>query len=107
MKTLEIEQYTYNIGTNATENEELITNSNSTDTWFHLQELPSCHGVINCPIDKLTSNLIFKCALNIKINTKYKKIPRLKVIYIEISAIKKTDIVGQVLLLKKPKDICV
>ena len=107
MKTLELGEYTYTIGTNAAENDTLISNSSLTDTWFHLDELPSCHGVINCHIDTLTSNLIYKCALNIKLNTKFKKTPRLKIIYTEISNIIKTDIMGQVILLKTPKSVCV
>lgn len=107
MKTLELSDYTYTIGTNAVENDALITRSGLTDTWFHLDELPSCHGVINCPIDTLTSNLVYKCALNIKLNTKFKKTPRLKIIYTEISNIIKTDIMGQVILLKTPKSVCV
>ena len=107
MKTLQIDEYIYTIGTNALENDALITDSNPSDTWFHLDGLASCHGVINCPIDKLTSNIIFKCALNIKLNTKFKKIPRLKVIYIEISNIIKTDTIGMVTLAKTPKNICV
>ena len=107
MKTLKLGVHTYTIGTNAFENDALISNSCLTDTWFHLHELPSCHGVINCPIDALTHNLIYKCALNIKLNTKFKKIPRLKIIYTEISNIIKTDIMGQVILLKTPKSVCV
>ena len=100
-------KYTYTIGTNALENNALITSSSLTDTWFHLYELPSCHGVINCPINGLTTSLIYKCALNIKVNTKYKKTPRLKIIYTEISNIKKTDTMGQVILLKTPKSVCI
>ena len=107
MKTLELGEYTYTIGTNAVENDALITSSGLTDTWFHLDGLPSCHGVINCPIDGLTPSLIYKCALNIKVNTKYKKTPRLKIIYTEISNIKKTETMGQVILLKTPKSVCV
>ena len=107
MKTLELGEYTYIIGANALENDALISNSCSRDTWFHLDKLPSCHGVINCPIDTLTHDLIYKCALNIKQNTKYKKTPSLKIIYTEISNIKKTDTIGQVILLKAPKNLCV
>ena len=107
MKTLELGEYTYIIGTNAEENDALISNSGLKDTWFHLDGLPSCHGVINCPINGLTPCLIYKCALNIKLNTKYKKTPRLKIIYTEISNIKKTETMGQVILLKTPKSVCV
>ena len=107
MKTLELGEYTYTIGTNAAENDALITSSGLKDTWFHLDGLPSCHGVIDCPIDGLTPSLIYKCALNIKLNTKFKKIPRLKIIYTEISNIKKTETMGQVILLKTPKSVCI
>ena len=105
MKIVEIGVYTFNIGTNAQENDKLISNSNVNDTWFHLEHLPSCHGVINCPLKGLSKQDIFKCALYIKINTKYKKTSGLHVIYTEIQNIEKTDTLGQVFILKKCKRV--
>ena len=102
MKTFMIKEYTLTVGQNAKENDELITNSNENFIWFHLANLPSCHGILNCTIDKLTSTLIFQCACKIKKNTKYKKNRDIKVNYIELKFIQKTNKLGEVLLLKKP-----
>lgn len=107
MKTINIDNYIYRIGTNAKENNKLIDSSNKLDTWFHLDDLPSCHGVISCPIDKLSKQTIYLCAINIKKNSKLKKICNVNVIYTQIENIKKTDKLGEVVLLKKCKKICV
>uniref|UniRef100_A0A6C0IVB4 NFACT RNA-binding domain-containing protein n=1 Tax=viral metagenome TaxID=1070528 RepID=A0A6C0IVB4_9ZZZZ len=107
MKTLYIDNYTYRIGANAKENDQLIESSDKLDTWFHLDDLPSCHGIINCPIDKLSKQIIYLCAINIKKNSKFKKICNVKVVYTQIENIKKTDKLGEVQLLKKCKTILV
>ena len=107
MKSIKFNEYTLVIGNNKNENNELLEKSDLCWTWFHMENLPSCHGIINCSIEKLNKDVIYKCALNIKNNTKYKKIPRLNVIYTELKNIKKTDNLGEVELLKTPKKICI
>ena len=54
MKEIQIDDYILKIGKNAKENDELISSSEKTYTWFHLSDYPSCHGVINCPLKDLT-----------------------------------------------------
>jgi len=107
MKTINIDNYIYKIGNNATENDQLIDNSDKLDTWFHLDGFPSCHGVINCPIDQLSKQTIYLCAINIKKNSKFKKLCNVNVIYTQIENIKKTDKLGEVILLKKCKTILI
>lgn len=107
MKSIKLNNYTLNIGSNKNENNDLLDKSEPSYTWFHMENLPSCHGIINCSIENLNKDLIYKCALNIKNNTKFKKIPRLNVIYCELKNIQKTDNLGEVKLLKNPKKICI
>ena len=103
MKTIKIDNYIYKIGNNAKENNTLIDDSNKLDTWFHLESLPSCHGIINCPIDKLSKQTIYLCAINIKKNSKSKKLCNVNVIYTQIENIKKTEELGKVIVIKKCK----
>ena len=42
----EYEGYNIKIGTNANENDQLVKQSNPEDTWVHISEYPSAHGVI-------------------------------------------------------------
>ena len=105
MKIIQVGEYTFQIGKNSTENDELVHTSKPESTWFHLTDFPSCHGVINCPIDKLKSQHIFICACNIKNNTKYRKMKKLKVSYITMKYVQPTSTLGRVILTKKPKKI--
>ena len=105
MKEIQIDDYILKIGKNAKENDELISSSEKTYTWFHLSDYPSCHGVINCPLKDLTKKIIFIVACYIKNNTKYKNLKNLIVDYIELSNIKRTADLGKVLLIKKPNKI--
>ena len=105
MKTIKIDNYTFRIGKNSKENDDIIETSKNDDIWFHLTDYPSCHGVIDCPMKDLTSKIIFICASNIKNNTKFKKIKNIIVSYIEIENVSRTSVSGQVILKKNPRKI--
>ena len=100
------------IGKNAKENWELIDNSDPFDLWFHVEDLPSGHIVIKerfC--DKLNypnyPNQIISLAANYcKSQSKYKNTTKLKIVYTEISNLKKGKEVGSVYI-KNPEYIFV
>ena len=98
MITYNIGPYILQIGKNKTENDLLVRTSNLEHTWFHLTNLPSCHGIINCSIDKLSKNYIYLCAVKIKMHTKFKKCNYLPVTYTSLSNVKPTNIIGKVTL---------
>ena len=89
---------TLRLGQNAKENHSLIDYADPNDWWFHLNDLPSGH----CIVEKLelNKNLIKEVALIVKKNTKYKDIKKVKVKYLQIKNIKKTKNPGEVTLLK-------
>jgi hypothetical protein len=70
MKDHIISEITYKIGTNASENTELINLSNSKWFWFHLEKFPSCHVVV-CA-EELTNEIIGNAGELVKQNSKYK-----------------------------------
>jgi hypothetical protein len=70
MKDHIISEITYKIGTNASENTELINLSNSKWFWFHLEKFPSCHVVV-CA-EELTNEIISNAGELVKQNSKYK-----------------------------------
>jgi predicted ribosome quality control (RQC) complex YloA/Tae2 family protein len=94
------------IGQNAIDNDNIITEASQTDIWFHLKNFPSCHVIIECskefPIDSI---MIMHCANLVKQNTKYKNVPNLKVNYIPIKHIQKTNTPGLVIITGKTKNI--
>ncbi len=96
------------IGENANENDEIIGQSKQTDVWFHLDNLPSCHVVIECdkknPINK---QMINYCASLCKDNTKYRNYKKLKVKYTEIKNVKRTETPGKVIIKGKSNTISI
>jgi predicted ribosome quality control (RQC) complex YloA/Tae2 family protein len=101
MISITIKEFTLLIGKNQEENDILISTSDDNDTWFHLQNFPSCHGVINIPLEQLDSQTIYQCAIQIKKRTKYKKINNIFVNYCPIHNLKKTKTKGKVFLQNK------
>lgn len=90
--------YTIEIGKNKEENWLLIDNAINTDIWFHIKDQPSCHVILK-NIDKVVPRQVLKrCAYLCKINSAAKTMPKCNVIYAPISEVKKTQIVGQVVV---------
>jgi len=82
MKEHIIDSITYRIGKNATENTQLIKDSDKDWMWFHLDKFPSCHVVI-CHTE-ITNDHIVQAATLVKENSKY-KFSNIGIIYCKIS----------------------
>lgn len=104
------------IGSSATENTQMIKDASQKDYWFHLDDLPSPHGIIylsraGLDIGKFDfekeKNLIYQIGILVKEHSKYKKISKLKVNYCPISKISHGNKPGQVILKKTPNTIVV
>lgn len=100
-------QYRVRIGRNAGENDKIIQEASQNDVWFHLAAFPSCHLIISCSLNALTPSLRNQCAQLVKNNTKYRDVPNLRVNFIEIKYVKRTEIPGRVILKKTPDSILI
>lgn len=109
--THEIGHQTFDIiiGTNARENWEIIDDSDPFDLWFHVDEFPSGHVIIREHIDKIGKhgpepfypNEIINMAANYcKSQSKYRDRTKLKIVYTEISNLRKGKDVGSVIVSK-------
>lgn len=95
MKEFIINNIKIKVGTNATENWELLSQTKDTNVFLHLSSFPSCYVIIET--DGIPDIDILKEAANIcKNNTKYKNLKNIKVDYTLCSNLIKGDIVGEV-----------
>jgi predicted ribosome quality control (RQC) complex YloA/Tae2 family protein len=92
-------EYSFIMGENTKENHLLVDNSDPNDWWFHLDNLPSCHCVLES--SNISDDLIKFGGNIVKSNSKYKDNKKLKIIYLQIKNIKKTKNPGEVFLLNK------
>lgn len=96
------------IGQSQDENDQIISSANQTDLWFHLNNLPSCHVILNCNKNNpATKQMINYCAQLVKENTKFKNLQKVKVNYTEIKNIKKTETKGKVIIKGKVMSIVI
>ncbi len=95
----------YNVyyGRNAKENWELIDNSEENDIWFHIDDYPSSHVILEVSDDKDISSDIYEycCKLCVERTPKVKiksvsHVSHVKVIYTNCGNIRKGKIVGEV-----------
>lgn len=106
MKVIKFEDlYTIKIGSNAEENHTLVESMEPDDSWFHLDEYPSPHLVINADYDNLSKKMIYQIALLLKQNTKYKKEAELRIIYTRRKYIELTKVPGRVIIKGKLESI--
>ena len=94
-------EYKCNIGKNAQENWNLIDSSNENDLWFHLEDTSSPHVILqtnDTNKNKISKNVIKACAIYCKQYSKLKSIKNVVIIYTEIKNVKKTNIVGSVII---------
>ena len=94
-------EITYNIGTSAQDNFDLIDASSPQDIWFHVEGLPSCHIVAVIPEnEKLDKNkmraIIKQGAVICKKHSKYASYKNLPIIYTKIENVQKTPTLGSV-----------
>lgn len=93
-------QYIIKIGQDKQDNFDIIDSSNQTDIWFHIKDIPSCHVVLQTDVNikDIPRQVVKRCAYLCKINSKAKKLRHCKVSYTSINNVKKTNIIGQVLI---------
>jgi predicted ribosome quality control (RQC) complex YloA/Tae2 family protein len=95
----------YRLGRNAKENFKLIDEAIPDDWWVHLGDYPSGHCIINSnTIDK--SMIIFAGNL-VKEYSKLNNSKNIKIVYTQIKNIKKTKILGQVIVKKYEGEIII
>ncbi len=104
------------IGRNASENDQLVREPDKNSLWFHVDNMPSSHGILsvqasnNTPLnklDKFPKKLIHKCATLVKNHSKAVGLCNINVNYIQRKYVHTTDVLGRVRLSKKPKSILV
>ena len=109
MKTFNIDinkiNYTLRLGENAKENHNIIDYSDPDDWWFHLNDYPSGHCIVESSI--INDELIIYASNLVKINSKYKNNKNIKVKYIQVKHIKKTKNPGKVILLNICNEIII
>lgn len=98
--------YLIKIGQNAIENDDLIKIADQNDLWFHLDNLPSCHLILSSKSD-ITKNTIRYCAEQVKNNTKYRNLKKVRVNYTQIKNIKRTKTIGKVIIMGKHSTITI
>ena len=94
------------IGKNKKHNFELIDAASATDIWFHLDDRPSAHVILKTilPLKAIPRELIKRCARLCMENSKTEKKTQ-SVLYTEVANVKKTGILGQVMLKNPCKKI--
>jgi predicted ribosome quality control (RQC) complex YloA/Tae2 family protein len=100
------------IGQNANENKDLIDEAGKSDLWFHIDDLPSPHGIIYISQSNVKNvndivkdkHLINIVANLVRDNSKYKN-HKLKIIYCPINNLSHGDKIGSVFLKSSPKSI--
>jgi predicted ribosome quality control (RQC) complex YloA/Tae2 family protein len=91
--------YKIDVGKNAAENWDLISEASQSDVWFHLgKELPSPHVILHVPdgIKKLPKKIIKRCSVLCKEHSKYNNIKKVPIIYTKIHNVTKGNTVGSV-----------
>jgi predicted ribosome quality control (RQC) complex YloA/Tae2 family protein len=87
------------IGKNAQNNWELIDRAQQNDIWFHIENEPSCHVIIESNNNIIPKNIIYKAALECKKHSKFKKLNNISIIYTPIHNIKKGIDIGSVYII--------
>ena len=96
------------IGRNSEENDKIIKEGEQNDLWFHIKDNPSPHGIIHCDTkEEPTKDIIYKTAELVKSFSKYKDLSKITIIYTKLKNIKRTNILGSVIIKNKTKEIIV
>ena len=107
MKITNYNDISFVIGKNSKENWDILneySKINCNFIWFHLNSFPSGY-VIMLSEDINNNDLLNYAALLCKENTKYKNLKDLKICYTTLNKLKKTDKIGEVRIIGKPKII--
>nr|QFG74330.1 MAG: protein of unknown function DUF814 [Megaviridae environmental sample] len=98
-KTVDDKDYIFKLGQNAKENHLIIDSSEPDDWWFHLDNYPSGHCIIES--NEVDRELILYAATLVAEHSKYRNNKKLKIIYTQIKNIKKTKTCGEVKILSE------
>ena len=109
MLEIEFEGYTILIGENESENDNLVRTSEPDDYWVHISGYSRAHGIIKNPNKERIGIKPIKraCYLVKSKNSKCKSMKNIAFDYTKIKNVIPTDIVGQVNLLEKCKQISI
>lgn len=88
------------IGKNKENNWKIFDEASNTDLWFHLDKFPSCYVILK---DNFTKENIYKAAEQCKLNTKYRNLRDLSIIYTPKSNLKKGTSTGEVIIKNNKK----
>jgi len=101
-------KYSVQVGGNQHQNDELVRTSSQKSLWFHLDGVPSAHGILtSIDGDKPSKDAIKYIASILKERSKLKDTHRVKVQYIELSKVRRTNVPGKVTLTKKPEYVII
>lgn len=95
------------IGRNADENDQLLRSSPKDSLWFHLEGMPSPHGILFNADNEYSEDSIQRCSSLVKNFSKGKNIPKLAVQYLPLKNVKLTDTKGLVEISKKSRVILI
>lgn len=101
MKNFIFNEFTFKLGNNANENNQLLNIASQNDIWFHLNDHPSPHGILFTNNQIPNKNTIISCASEIKKYSKLKSQKNTKIIFTKRKYIKKTSTPGSVIISKK------
>ena len=102
------ENFTIKIGRNDEENDKIIKEGEQNDLWFHIKNNPSPHGIIHSDTkEEPTKDVIYKTAELVKSYSKYKDLSKITIIYTKLKNIKRTDVLGSVIIKNKTKELVI
>ena len=88
------------IGKNKKDNWKIIDEASPNDIWFHVDNFPSSHVILKNENNDLLKNIpkqiIKRCACLCKSHSSVPSMKNCEIVYTQISNVKKTNIVGQV-----------
>ena len=113
MKKIIFENIKFLIGQNSQENWNLFDNYykiNNQYIWFHLNSFPSCYVIMCSSLSDISCNqtkndLLYYGAQLCKNNTKYKNLKDIKICYTSLKKLKKTNKIGELIIIGKPNII--
>jgi len=107
MKIINYNDISFVLGENSKENWQILdeySKINSNYIWFHLNSFPSGY-VIMLSDNIVNQDLLNYGALLCKENTKYRNLKNIKICYTTLNKLKKSNKIGEVLIIGKPKII--
>lgn len=90
------------VGQSAQENWDLIDNAKQNYVWLHINSMPSPHVIIEEDYQTVSKRVLNYAASLCKLNSKYKNLKNLKIMYLPIKQLSKTKKIGEVTVKNKP-----